>query len=139
MSTPVIKIKADPENIRIVAKKGGEVSLQDINPKLILATLWWEGTPQLETFFQVMELNIKRALQEVYPHQKMILDYTYTANDTLEDASLITVEINNVEADGTVLDVEGDLITFSGKDDRGFFRKLTASRRKVEKNVHREL
>jgi len=139
MSTPVIKIKADPENIRIAAKKGGEVSLQDINPKLILATLWWEGSPQLETFFQIMELNIKRALQEVYPHQKMILDYTYTANDTLEDASVISVEIKNVEADGTVLAVEGDIITFSGKDDRGFFRKLTASRRKVEENVHREL
>ena len=139
MSTPVIKIKADPENIRIAAKKGGEVSLQDINPKLILATLWWEGSPQLETFFQIMELNIKRALQEVYPHQKMILDYTYTANDTLEDASVISVEIKNVEADGTVLAVEGDIITFSGKDDRGFFRKITASRRKVEENVHREL
>jgi hypothetical protein len=139
MSTPVIKINADPENIRIVAQKGGEVSLQDINPKLILATMWWEGSPQLETFFQILELNIKRALQEVYPHQKMILDYTYTANDTLEDASVITVEIKHVEADGTVLNVEGDVITFSGNDDRGFFRKITASRRKVEENVHREL
>ena len=139
MSTPVITIKANPENIRIAAKLGGEVSVQDINPKLILATLWWEGSPQLEPFFQVMELNIKKALQEVYPHHKMILDYTYTANDTLEDASVITVEIKNVEADGTVIDVEGDVITFSGNDDRGFFRKLTASRRKVEKNVHREL
>lgn len=139
MSTPVIKINADPENIRIVAQKGGEVSLQDINPKLILATMWWEGSPQLETFFQILELNIKRALQEVYPHQKMILDYTYTANDTLEDASVITVEIKHVEADGTVLNVEGDVITFSGNDDRGFFRKITASKRKVEENVHREL
>jgi hypothetical protein len=139
MSTPVIKINADPENIRIVAQKGGEVSLQDINPKLILATMWWEGSPQLETFFQILELNIKRALQEVYPHQKMILDYTYTANDTLEDASVITVEIKHVEADGMVLNVEGDVITFSGNDDRGFFRKITASRRKVEENVHREL
>jgi hypothetical protein len=139
MSTPVIKIKADPENIRIAAKKGGEVSVQDINPKLIMATLWWEGSPQLETFFQIMELNIKRALQEVYPHQKMILDYTYTANDNLEDASVINVEIKHIEADGTVLDVEGDVITFSGKDERGFLRKLTASKRKVEEDVHREL
>jgi len=139
MSTPVITIKANPENIRIAAKLGGEVSVQDINPKLIMATLWWEGSPQLETFFQIMELNIKRALQEVFPHNKMILDYTYTANDTLEDASMITVEIKHAEADGTILDVEGDVITFSGKDERGLLRKLTASRRKVEKTVHREL
>jgi hypothetical protein len=97
---PIVKIKADPEIIRIVGKKGGDVSLQDINTKLILATLWWEGDPQLETFFQILELTIKRALQEVHPHDKMVIDYSYTANDTLEDASEIMVEIENIEADG---------------------------------------
>ncbi len=136
---PIVKIKADPEIVRIVGKKGGEVSLQDINTKLILATLWWEGEPQLETFFQILELTIKRALQEVHPHEKMVIDYSYTANDTLEDASQIMVEIENIEADGEVLEVEGDIIVLSGNDDRGFFKKLTASRRKVKKNVHHEI
>jgi hypothetical protein len=136
---PIVKIKADPEIIRIVGKKGGEVSLQDINPKLIMATLWWEGEPQLETFFQILELTIKRALQEVHPHDKLVIDYSYTANDTLEDASEIMVEIENIEADGEVLEVEGDIIVFSGNDDRGFFKKLTAFRRKVKENVHHEI
>ncbi|HII83391.1 MAG TPA: hypothetical protein HA271_00810 [Methanobacterium subterraneum] len=136
---PIVKIKADPEIVRIVGKKGGEVSLQDINTKLILATLWWEGEPQLETFFQILELTIKRALQEVHPHEKMVIDYSYTANDTLEDASQIMVEIENIEADGEVLEVEGDIIVLSGNDDRGFFKKLTASRRKVKENVHHEI
>ncbi|AUB54734.1 MULTISPECIES: hypothetical protein [Methanobacterium] len=136
---PIVKIKADPEIVRIVGKKGGEVSLQDINTKLILATLWWEGEPQLETFFQILELTIKRALQEVHPHEKMVIDYSYTANDTLEDASQIMVEIENIEADGAVLEVEGDIIVLSGNDNRGFFKKLTASRRKVKENVHHEI
>ncbi|MCC7559093.1 MAG: hypothetical protein KO318_01485 [Methanobacterium sp.] len=136
---PIVKIKADPEIVRIVGKKGGEVSLQDINTKLILATLWWEGEPQLETFFQILELTIKRALQEVHPHEKMVIDYSYTANDTLEDASQIMVEIENIEADGVVLEVEGDIIVLSGNDNRGFFKKLTASRRKVKENVHHEI
>lgn len=136
---PIVKIKADPEIIRIVGKKGGEVSLQDINTKLILATLWWEGDPQLETFFQILELTIKRALKEVHPHEKMVIDYSYTANDTLEDASEIMVEIENIEADGEVLEVEGDIIVLSGNDDRGFFKKLTAFRRKTIENVHHEI
>ena len=136
---PVIIIKSNEENIRIAAKKGGDVSIQDINPKLILATLWWEGEPQLEKFFQILELTIKRALQEVHPHQKLILDYTYYSNDTLEDASEISVEINQIKIDETNVGIEGDLITLSGTDSRGFFKKLTAFRRKIEENVHKEL
>jgi len=136
---PIIKIISDPEIIRVVGKKGGDVSIQDINLQFIMATLWWEGNPQLETFFNIMELTIKRALQEVHPHEKLVLDYTYTANDTLEDASEIMVEIENVEADGEVLKVEGDIIVLSGNDDRGFFKKLTSFRRKVQKNIHQEI
>ncbi len=139
IAKPVIKVKADPEIIRIVGKKGGEVSLQDINLKFIMATMWWEGDPQLETFFQIMELTIKRALKEVHPHDKMVIDYSYTANDTLEDASEILVEIENIEADGEVLDVEGDVIALTGNDNRGFFKKLTAFRRKSTEHVHREI
>jgi hypothetical protein len=136
---PIIKIKADPEIIRIVGKKGGDVVLHDINPQFIMATLWWEGTPQLETFFNILELTIKRALQEVHPHDKLVLDYSYTSNDTLEDASEITVEIENIEADGEIVEVEGDIIILTGNDDRGFFKKLTAFRRKVKEPVHREI
>lgn len=69
-----------------------------------------------------MELTIKRALKEVHPHDIMVLDYSYTANDTLEDASEILVEIENIEADGEVLDVEGDIIALTGNDSRGFFK-----------------
>ncbi len=136
---PIIKIISDPEIIRIVGKKGGEVSIQDINLQFIMATLWWEKNPQLETFFNIMELTIKRVLQEIHPHDKLVLDYTYTANDTLEDASEIMVEIENIEVDGEVLEVEGDIIVLSGNDARGFFKKLTSFRRKVQKNIHQEI
>ena len=79
--TPIIKIKSDPETIRIVAKKKGDVSIQTINLRIIMANLWWEGSPELETFFNVMELTIKRALNEVYPHDKMTIEYKYSADD----------------------------------------------------------
>ena len=137
--SPILKIKEGPEEIRVVAKNGPDVSIHPINVKFLMATLWWEGTPQLETFFEILELTIKRTINEVFPHEKLMIDYTYHANDVLEDASLITVEINRVIADGQELEVEGDLINLHGNDYRGFFRKLTSRRRRVSENVTKEI
>lgn len=137
--TPIIKIKSDPETIKIIAKKRGDVSIQTINLKLIMANLWWERAPELETFFNVMELTIKRALNEVYPHDKMVIDYTYSANDSLEDASEIVVEITDIEADGVDVDIGGRFITIDGTDTRGFFKKLTSFRRKFKEEIHKEI
>jgi hypothetical protein len=137
--SPILKIKEGPEEIRVVAKNGPDVAIHPINVKFLMATLWWEGTPQLETFFEILELTIKRTINEVFPHEKLIIEYTYNANDVLEEASLITVEINRVEADGQEVEVEGDLINLYGNDDRGFFRKLTSRRRRVSENVAKEI
>jgi hypothetical protein len=137
--TPIIKIKSDPETIRIVAKKKGDVSIQTINLRIIMANLWWEGSPELETFFNVMELTIKRALNEVYPHDKMTIEYNYSANDALEDASEILVEITDIKADGFDIDIGGRFITLGGTDSRGFFKKLTSFRRKFTEEVKKEI
>ena len=137
--TPIIKIKSDPETIRIVAKKKGDVSIQTINLRIIMANLWWEGSPELETFFNVMELTIKRALNEVYPHDKMTIEYKYSANDALEDASEILVEITDIKADGFDIDIGGRFITLGGTDSRGFFKRLTSFRRKFTEEVKKEI
>lgn len=136
---PVLKIKSNDGEINIIAKFKGEVSIKPINLKFIMATLWWEKAPELETFFNVLELTIKRALYEVYPHHKLLLNYNYSANDYLEDASEIVVEIEDLKADDTQVEVEGDSIVLIGKDDRGFFKKLTSFRRKVTEEVHKKL
>jgi hypothetical protein len=137
--TPIIKIKSDPETIRIVAKRKGDVSIQTINLRLIMANLWWEGSPELETFFNVMELTIKRALNEVYPHEKMTLEYNFSANDALKDASEIVVEITDIKADGVDVDIGGRFITLGGTDSRGFFKKMTSFRRKFTEEIHKEI
>ncbi|MFY9638217.1 MAG: hypothetical protein WAK14_05375 [Methanobacterium sp.] len=137
--TPIIKIKSEPESIRIVAKKRGDVSIQNINLRIIMANLWWEGSPELETFFNIMELTIKKALNEVYPHDKMTIEYNYSANDALEDASEILVEITDIKADGVDIDIGGRFITLGGTDSRGFFKKMTSFRRKFTEEVQKEI
>ena len=137
--TPIIKIKSEPESIRIVAKKRGDVSIQTINLRIIMANLWWEGSPELETFFNIMELTIKKALNEVYTHDKMTIEYNYSANDALEDASEILVEITDIKADGVDIDIGGRFITLGGTDSRGFFKKMTSFRRKFTEEVQKEI
>ncbi len=137
--TPILKIKSDPETIKIVAKQKGEVSVQTINLRLVLANSWWEGAPELETLFNVMELTIKKALNEVCPHNKMVIDYNFSANDSLKDASEILIEITDVKIDDTIVDIGGRYITIGGSDSRGFFKKLTSFRRKYSEDVHKEI
>ncbi|MGB7968295.1 MAG: hypothetical protein WCF28_01840 [Methanobacterium sp.] len=137
--TPIIKIKSEPEIIRIIAKRKGDVSIETINLRIIMANLWWEGSPELETFFNVMELKIKKALNEVYPHDKMSIDYNYSADDALEDASKILVEITDIKADGVDIDIGGRFITLDGTDSRGFFKKMTSFRRKFTKEICKEI
>ncbi len=137
--TPIIKIKSEPETIRIVAKRKGDVSIEIINLRIIMANLWWEGSPELETFFNVMELKIKKALNDVYPHEKMSIAYNYSADDALEDASQILVEITDIKADGVDIDIGGRFITLDGTDTRGFFKKLTSFRRKFTKEIRKDI
>jgi hypothetical protein len=137
--TPIIKIKSEPEIIRIIAKRKGDVAIETINLRIIMANLWWEGSPELETFFNVMELKIKKALNEVYPHEKMSIDYNYSADDALEDASKILVEITDIKADGVDIDIGGRFITLDGTDSRGFFKKMTSFRRKFTKEISKEI
>lgn len=136
---PVLKIHSRDGDINIVAKFRGEVSIKPINLKFIMANLWWEKSPELETFFNVLELTIKRALNEVYPHKKLIMNYHYSANDYLEDASEIVVEIDDLKADNVKVGVEGDSIVLMGNDGRGFFKKITSFRRKVTEKIHKEI
>ncbi|MCE5213884.1 MAG: hypothetical protein LLF83_04090 [Methanobacterium sp.] len=136
---PILKIKSRDGDINIVAKNHGEVSIKPINLKFIMATLWWEKAPELETFFNVLELTIKRALKEVYPHHKLYMEYSYTANDLLESASEIVVEIEKLQADDLEVEIEGDSIILTGKDDRGFLKKITSFRRKVKEEIHKEI
>ena len=136
---PVLKIKSNEGDINIIGKYRGEVSIKPINLKFIMANLWWEKAPELETLFNVLELTIKRAINDVYPHHKLVMNYHYSANDHLEEASEIVVEINDLMADDTEVKVEGDSIVLMGKDDRGFFKKLTSFRRKVIQEIHKEI
>ncbi len=134
-----LKITSQKGNIKVVSKLDGEVSVKTILVKLILGYSWWANVPSVETMFNLIEEAIKTTIKDVYDYDDLVIDYDYRANDLLEDAPIIEVFINRVVVDGVEIEVTGRYISFEGDDTRGFWKKLTSSRRKVNGNVHKNL
>lgn len=134
-----LKITSQKGNIKVVSKLDGEVSVKTILVKLILGYSWWANVPSVETMFNLIEEAIKTTIKDVYDYDDLVIDYDYRANDLLEDAPIIEVFINSVVVDGVEIEVTGRYISFEGDDTRGFWKKLTSSRRKVNGNVHKNL
>lgn len=134
-----LKITSQNGNIRVVSKLDGEVSVKTILLKLILGYCWWANIPVMETIFNLLETTIKNTIKEVYDYDNITIGYDYRANDLLEDAPLVELFINSVVVDGVEIEVTGRYISFEGEDRRGFWKKLTSFRRKIQENVHKNL
>jgi hypothetical protein len=135
----LLKITSQNGNIKVVSKNDGEVSVKTILLKLVMGYCWWANVPVVETIFNVLEETIKNTIKDVYNYNDLTIDYDYRANDILEDATLIELFINSLEADGKEIEVNGRYLSFEGEEKRGFWQKFTSSRRKIEENVHKNL
>ena len=133
-----LKITSQKGNIKVVSKLDGEVSVKTILLKLILGYCWWSNIPAVEKVFSLIEEAIKTTIKEVYDYNDLVIDYDYKANDLLEDASTIELFINSVVVDGVEIEVTGRYISFESEDTRGFWKKLTSSRRKAHGSVHKD-
>lgn len=134
-----LKITSQKGNIRVVSKLDGEVSVKTILLKLILGYCWWANIPVVEKIFNLLEETIKKTIKNVYDYNDLTIDYDYRANDLLEEASEIEIFINSVIVDGVEIEVTGRYISFESEDRRGFFRRVTSFRRKVDENVRKSL
>ena len=134
-----LKITSQKGDIKVVSKLDGHVSVKTILVKLILGYCWWANVPAAETVFNLIEEAIKSTIKNVYDYDDLAIDYDYKANDLLEDASTIELFINSLIIDGVEIEVTGRYISFEGDDRRGFWKKLTSSRRKVDGSVHKNL
>jgi hypothetical protein len=139
LNSIILKIITDKENIKIVAKSNGELSVNTIELKLLLAHFWWEGLPILETFFKVFEKTIKKSIDEVYKDGVIFINYDYYTNDLLDHATKVRIQLNQVNVDNSFVKIIGNVLLLEGMDERGFFEKISSFRRKVHQNIQKTL
>lgn len=136
---PSLRITASKGVIKLAAKNKGEVSIRNIQLKLLWGYCWRQGLPAVETFLELFENAIKKVIYDVLPNHELLIDYDLETNDALESSSLVILTFNEVCADQISFELIGDVIALEGLDDRGSFSKLTSFRRKLKENVRKVL
>ncbi|MCG2828340.1 hypothetical protein [Methanothermobacter sp. K4] len=138
MSDQRINLKASKGLLRVAAKNHGEVSIMDIEIKMLLGYCWWYDLPVIETLLDVLEMTLKRAVSEVLPHDELLVDYTVRTNDLPDDSSEVEIIFNEISADGIEFSTPNGLF-LKGDDSRGLLQRITSFRRRVNENVQRVL
>lgn len=136
---PTLIIKASETTITVMAKYMGEFVEHEIQLRFILGYCWDKDIPAIEKLIELLETVIKRAVDQVFPHEKLSIKYNLTSNDTLEKSSRLDITLLEVKADDTELKIEGEVIILEGDDIRTIFHKVTGFRRKIDKTVEKEI
>lgn len=137
--TPTLIIKASETTIRVMAKYMDKFVEHEIQLRLVLGYYWNNDIPAIEKFIELFENVIKRAVNQVFPHEKLFIKYNLYSNDALEESSILNITLLEVKADNTDIELDGDIIILNGFDLRGTFSKLTSFRRKVDETVKKEI
>jgi hypothetical protein len=132
-------IKSNRSSIIIIAKSGKRFSEHDIQVKFLLGYYWREHLPVVENFLDLLGQTIKRSIMNVFPHNKLFLEYKLSTNDELEESSSIRIDIHKVQADGSEFEIIGNLIALEGIDLRDNISKITSFRRKIDTVVQKEI
>lgn len=138
-NSPTLIIKASETTITVIAKYMGEFAEHEIQLRFVLGYYWNEDVPAIEKFIELFETVIKRAVDQVFPNEKLSIKYNLTSNDTLEKSSRLDITLLEVKADDTELKIEGEVIILEGVDLRSTFSKVTGFRRKINETIKKEI
>lgn len=136
---PSLIIKSTNNTLIIIAKYIHEISEHEILIYLVLGYYWQNNLPFFEKFMELIETVIKRAVNQVLPHKKLYLKYVVESNDNFEESSIFNIEILQVKADDTEIELVGKIINLEGIDNRGSFSKITSFRRKKHEIFEKEI
>jgi len=136
---PTLIIKASETTIVVMAKYMGEFVEHEIQLRLVLGYYWDKDVPAIEKIIELFETVIKRAVDQVFPHEKLSIKYNLTSNDALEKSSRLNITLLEVKADDTELEIKGEVIILEGVDLRSTFSKVTGFRRKVDETIKKEI
>ncbi|MDR0900647.1 MAG: hypothetical protein LBM26_03210 [Methanobrevibacter sp.] len=134
---PTLFIKASKSTLIIIAKYANETAEHEIQLKSILGYYWNNNLPVIDKLMELIETVIKRSINGVFPHEKLLIKYDLESNDKFEDSSSFKMILINVKADNTEINLEGNIIELKGIDSRNNISKITSFTRKDKKEIER--
>ena len=121
---PVLIIRTvDDSVIRVRARIYDDFAEHDIVLNSVLTYWWANDLPPALKFLELFDSVIKRTVNEVIPHKNLDLKYEVKANQVLEKASEIKVDLISISADDVKFKIEeGSLFLDKLKKTNGDFK-----------------
>ena len=112
--SPVLVIKADESTVGVRARLYDDYSEHEIVLNSVITYWWANNLPPAIKFLELFDSVIKRTINEIMPHKTLNLKYEVKANQVLEKASEIEINLISVVADDVGFKIEGCSFSLSG-------------------------
>lgn len=113
--SPVLVIKVvDDSSVGVRARLYDDFAEHEIVLNSVLTYWWANELPPAVKFLELFESVIKRTINELMPHKELKLKYEVKANDELENASEIEINLIEIEADDTGFKIDGKQLALKG-------------------------
>ena len=113
-SEPILVIKDNDSTIGIRARVGEEFSEHEIQLNVMLAYYWDNDLPVIESLVDLFESVVKRTINEVLPHENLLLQYDLITDDEIKKASRFEIHLIEVKADDVSLRLDGKILALKG-------------------------
>ena len=113
-SEPILVIKDNDSTIGIRSRVGEEFSEHEIQLNVMLAYYWDNDLPVIESLIDLFESAVKRTINEVLPHENLLLKYDLITDDEIEKASRFEIHLIEVKADDISLRLDGKILALKG-------------------------
>ena len=113
--SPVLVIKTvDDSVVGVRARLYDDFVEHEIVLNSVLAYWWANNMPPALKFLELFESVIKRTINELMPHKNLKLKYEVKADDVLEKASEIEINLIEIEADDVGFKIDGKPVILKG-------------------------
>ena len=112
--SPVLVIKTDDSTVSVRARLYDDYSEHEIVLNSVITYWWANNMPPASKFLELFDSVIKRTINEIMPHKFLNLKYDVMANQVLEEASEIEIELNSVVADDVGFKIDGNVVSLKG-------------------------
>lgn len=112
--SPVLVIKTDDSHVGVRARYYDDFAEHNIVLNSVITYWWANNLPPALKFLELFDSVIKRTINEIIPHKTLDLKYEVNANQALEKASEIEINLISVVADNVGFKIEGGSFSLNG-------------------------
>lgn len=112
--SPVLVIKTDDSHVGVRARLYDDFAEHNIVLNSVITYWWANNLPPALKFLELFDSVIKRTINEIMPHKTLELKYEVKANQILEKASEIEINLISVVADDVGFKIDGGSFSLSG-------------------------